>query len=636
MKFTQRQVEILRYLNEYPETTMKQISQKIGVTGQTIKTEIQSMEEVLDQYHIAITFQLGKGLKVEGSKYLEELLKFSETNIEFSTKKQIVLILLLNRDFLVLQDIADQLFVSKSQVEKLMPELLKKYEGEICSVRHYGYKYCGSEMNRRKLFVHLISPYMQGSGRSKRISEFDALHFPIKSYIEEKLIEESVCFIKEVVKIKSFAFTDEALKQLFLYVMLSLKEAEIASLKVMGEELLMGIQAISEFKKYRATIEEIEKKLPFSIREPEKDYLSYLFMVLKKKRLPNKEEILEEMQEMILGILKEIEHKLYIDLTQDKNLIEGLSYHLYTTILNASASKYSLEESKGREIKRQYPLAYEMAALAGGQIQAACDYDMNEEELIYLLLHFQAAIEKLKQAEQRIRTVIVCHFGMAACHLISRRIERLFPQIDIIATCSVQEFMEQEEISCDLVVSTEILPSAPAVTIYVTPALKEVEIERIREFVSTRNTNYLISHEIEEAILVNFQGEMTKEELLEQMVLRLEHEGYVLPGYMHSVKEREQMSSTEIPDIAVPHGNPKYVSKLKLVIGRLDAPVRWDEEQVSIIFMLAVPGELLKQNSRVFTNFYKKIGDLKFGMQLMALKDDEDEAFKKGLAKLFK
>lgn len=636
MKFTKRQVEILHYLNEYRETTIKQVSQKIGVTTQTIKAELMALQDILQTYDVTIEFQSGRGIKVDGGNHLQELLKISERNIEFSVQDQIMLLLVLNREYLVLQDIADKLFISKSQVEKLMPVLVKSYEGEIHSARHYGYRYNGTEMNRRNLFVKLISPYMRGTDIKKRFYEFHEIQFPIKEYFKEDQVDKGLEILQYILETKNFTFTDLAIKQLFLHVLFILKANEEEKMIVMGEEFLTGIKRVGEFQVYKVRAEEINKALGLNLRDEEADYLAYLFMTLKKKKVMNKEEILSEMRTFVENILTEIKVKLFIDLTQDENLIEGLSYHIYATTLTHSIAQYTPDQNNWLEIKRHYPLGYEMAALCLELIREQYKYAMDEQEIGYLALHFQAAIEKLKQIEQRIQTIIVCHFGMAACHLISRRIERFFPQIDIISTYSVQEFMELEEISCDLVISTESLPDIGITTLYVTPALKEVELERIREFVRTRNTKYLITQEISEATMVHFNETTSKEQAIGQMVEVLEQGGYVSKEYLHSVYEREKLSSTSMQDIAVPHGNPEHVHKVKLVIGRAHKSIHWGDEEVRYIFLLAVTGELLQHNSRVFTNFYKKISDLEFEMNLNELNEKEDGDFKRALIKLFK
>lgn len=559
MKFTRRQVEILHYLNEYRDTTIKQIAQKIGVTGQTIKSEIMALEDILKCYEITVEFQSGKGIKVDGGNHLQELLRVSETNIEFRVQDQILLLLILNREYLVLQDIADTLFISKSQVEKLMPSLIKHYKGEIQSARHYGYRYSGTEVNRRAIFVRLIAPYMRATDLKQCLEAFSDTHFSIKPYFKDTIIQKGTEVLHFILGFEQLTFTDSAIQELFLYLLLILKANAEEGVIEEAEECLTGIKKPDQIKWYREYVDKIDNELNIALKTCEKEYLTYLLMTLKKKKTLNKEEILMEMRELVERLLRGIKTKFFIDLTCDEHLIEGLSYHIYTMFLSSQAVQPTKEESMCLEIKRHYPLGYEMAALAVDILKETYDYEVDERERCYLTLHFQAAIEKLKQVEQRIKTVIVCHFGMAACHLISRRIERFFPQIDIVGTYSVREFSETGNIACDLIVSTEKLKDIGITTLYVTPALKEVELERIREFVRTRNTKDLIANEIMNAEIIHFNAPVSKKEVIDKMVGTLKEAGYVSEEYLTSIYEREMISSTAMQDIAVPHGNPKYV-----------------------------------------------------------------------------
>lgn len=635
MKFTKRQVEILYYLNEYQETTVKQISQKIGVTSQTIKAELMALEEILKIYNVSIELQSGKGIKVYGSNNLQQLLKISETNLEFPIQNQIVLLLLLNKEFLVLQDIADQLFISKSQVEKLMPGIIKDYVDKILSVRHYGYKYNGTEMERRQLFVQLMAPYMEGIDIRERFEGFSDNYIDLRQYFKEEIVQKALAVLDYVVSFKTFVLTDQSIRQLFLYLIFTLHNNVRDQGIIMSQDFLRGIEVISNFETYRDIIEELDKELNLELRKAEQDYLAYIFVVLKKHKRLDRDEILAEMNGFITEVLEHIKKKLSIDLSGDRQLIEGLSYHIYTAILTNMVFKYTQDYGGMKDIKKQYPLGYEMATITSDLMRKALNYVMKDYEMVYLALHFQTSIEKQKKVEQRIRAIIVCHFGQAACQLISVKMERLYPEIDIVGTYSIQEFLELEERNYDLIITTEKLTSQEITTIYVTPALKETELGRIRDFIRTRNTGFMIQDQIRHAIILDIEEKCTREEVIAKMVNELEIVGGVTTDYLESVYQREQISSTSMQYIAVPHGNPEYVKETNLVIARLRHAVNWEEEEVGCVFLLTVTGELLNKNSRFFTTFYKKIAQLEFEAQLRELENHDSETFKEELIRLF-
>ncbi|MCB5942896.1 helix-turn-helix domain-containing protein, partial [bacterium 210820-DFI.6.52] len=77
-------------------------------------------------------------------------------------QNQILMTIILERDFVTIQEIADKLFVSKSLIEKQLVSILKEYKDDIQSIRHYGIRYSSSKLDRMSLFVKLVIPYMKG------------------------------------------------------------------------------------------------------------------------------------------------------------------------------------------------------------------------------------------------------------------------------------------------------------------------------------------------------------------------------------------------------------------------------------------------------------------------------------------
>lgn len=92
------------------------------------------------------------------------------------------------------------------------------------------------------------------------------------------------------------------------------------------------------------------------------------------------------------------------------------------------------------ELGYQYPVSFEMAVIASSIIKEYYQYDVSRNEMIYLTLHFQVAIERLKIEEQKIRAIVICHYGMAAATLISTKINSLFGVIRIIGCYSMHDF----------------------------------------------------------------------------------------------------------------------------------------------------------------------------------------------------
>ena len=190
MRITKRQVSILKCLNEYPNITLKMISNRLNVSIQTVKTELQNLTELLASFEIFIEVSHGNKLDINGIENITKMIKSTETLLEFSLENQILLVLVLNEDFIIFQEIADNLFVSKSLIEKQMVALLKKYSAELQSVRHCGVRYISSLMERGQLFVKLVETYICGLDFKVELNQFHENHFSIMNYFNNDQIEK--------------------------------------------------------------------------------------------------------------------------------------------------------------------------------------------------------------------------------------------------------------------------------------------------------------------------------------------------------------------------------------------------------------------------------------------------------------
>ena len=63
--------------------------------------------------------------------------------------------------------------------------------------------------------------------------------------------------------------------------------------------------------------------------------------------------------------------------------------------------------------------------------------------------------------------------------------------------------------------------------------------------------------------------------------------GYVSTNFFETVMEREKATTTSIGnDISVTHGAQSEVIEPKLSIAVLDKPIRWNDDEVDLVFLL--------------------------------------------------
>jgi activator of the mannose operon, transcriptional antiterminator len=632
MKLIRRQINLMKCMSDNPNASIRKLGEIMNVSVQTIKSDLQNMEDFMKDYGVTVKILQGNQLRVQGIENIVYMLKASSMMMEFSLAKQVFLIMLLNDDFLVLQDIADMLYVSKSLIEKIMAALLKKYPEELQSVRHYGIRNVALQIEKRSRFVELMEPYVQGIDFATELNQFHVSHFPILQYISIDEIENGVKAIDYLQSVQTFSFTDEAIRQLFLqliYIQVSYRCCK----RVQTGTFVDIVHGVQNEKEYLVVAKKICQLLQIT-NQNEEFYLCYLFMTLRKQKISDNTRFVEVMKDVVEEIFNRIFKQLAIDFKADQELLKGLSIHIYTTVLRKDRFRACSLDYSWNDIRHQYPLGFEMSAIAAEVILTRFSYKVSNDEMIYLTLHFQAGIERMKNGEKKTRVLVVCHYGMAAASLIATKLERIFHAIEITDTVSMQHFLQLKGINADLVLSTENIKAQGIPVIYVTPLLMQNELKQISHFIELHCINNLLSLVVMHATVLDLKSVSTREEVLKVGADVLYKAGLVTDDYLQSVIERENISSTDVATIAIPHGNPDFVKESKLVIIRLGKAVHWAVSDVSYVFMFAVSKENFTTNFALFSTFYKKLVRSNIRTEIKKFGWKNAEEFKNSLAHL--
>ena len=636
MSLKVRQFKLLQYISDFPDMGIEDYSSALDISIPTLKSDIKHMEKLLSQYHIMIQISGRNNLKIWGKENLTHLLIDCKNHIEFSLYEQIILLLVLSDDFIVLQDIADRLFVSKSKVEKVMPEILKQYNTDFQSLRHYGIRCISPEAERRALFAKLLSGYFKGINLDSEVEDFHSKHFPILDFITKQDVLLADKIIKFIQENKEFSFTDESVCQLFLCFLLMINNFNCGRKKSVSNIFSNIIKDLPNSPIYLKVARDIAKLLGLKVNHNEVCYICYMLMSLRKQNVFDVEDTVKQMQPIIYKILDDINHRLSINLIQDNELIKSLSLHIYATVLRKDMLKPANLDCQWSELGYQYPISFEMAVIASTIIKEYYQYEVSRNEMIYLTLHFQVAIERLKKEEHKIRAVVICHYGMAAATLISTKINTLFGAIKIIGAHSMYDFLNLDRHDYDLILSTEKITENKnnVPVIYVSPAVRDNELEQILRFINNKNVSNILNLIIRESMVINYRKSESVEQILSVGIKKLIEQKIVEKEYLDSVIEREKISPTDIGCFAVPHGNPNFVKKTKLLIISLDKAVSWNKSFVKYIFLFAVSKEDFNKNFTPLTIFYKKLMRLNLNSEKIEALSKEN--FKNDLIKLLK
>ncbi|WP_298594589.1 PTS sugar transporter subunit IIA [uncultured Mitsuokella sp.] len=607
MKLTRRQIRAVQCLYEHSEWGIREIGAKLGVSPQTVRSDFMQTKELMESYRVRIQWLSGNRIRLIGMEHVGYMLKEFQKMQDFSLEKQAILLLLLHDRFIILQDMADMLFVSKSLMEKIMSGVLKKYGNAMESVRHHGIRVCMPHIERRNAFVELVMPYCKGVDFRNELLDFHTNHFPLLQYVSTEDVARALKTIRKVRESESFGLTDESISQLFLqmiYVAFCRRAFAPFHLEFVFHAFVKEGQDTSLYLRAAR-----ETCACLALPEEERDYFAYLFMILRKQVISDASYYIAEMHDAMMRILSRIHARLAIDFHGDQTLLEGLAVHLYTTVIRRNHLKTAFLENEGNGIRQAYPIGMEMAVLAAQVIRENFSYTVSDEEIVYLTLHFQAALERMKSIGQTLRVLVVCHYGMAAASLISARLEHHNAGMKVIGCMSMQTFMETASVDADLIVSTESIQQQEGLPpiLYVTPMLPEREIRQLQQFAETHCCNNILMLYLSHAAILPLREAASAEDVIHHAAHYLVTEGCVSEAYAESLLERERTSATDLENIAVPHGNPDYVKQTRLVIVRLEKPILWHVSMVQYVFIFAVCRTDLKERFGLVSSFYKRL-----------------------------
>ena len=626
MRFTRRDMMMIEYLRDYEVLELDSMSEYLGVSVKTLKNQLKELAEILKEFGVDIRFVSGNQLMVRGHEKFAEVMSMSIPRFEMEFERRFLLLLVLHDNFLTIQEIADELLVSKSYAEKHLASIMKKYPEDIQAQRHYGIRYAASQNKRREVFVKILFPYLFGEDYIVALEQFDSLHFT------KKQMERTRGAVLQLQGLEWFQLTDESLQQLFLYILFLVRHADSGNTErpaAIQEDFINTQEFDGLFEWIPGWCQE------FGLLDSKEElrYMYTLLLSLRKQKIACQDQIMEKMRHPIQEILKGIMERLSVDFCNDEDLIEGLSSHIYTTILRGNRLDIETDAYMVKSMKRQYPFGFEMAAIAADYIADMYNLSMKENDLIYLAIHFQAAIERMKDEGEKTKIIIVCHFGAAAARIIRSKIERKLVGVKVTGMYSLQEFKSLSHLDCDCIVTTERILKADFPIIYISMALSEREMRKIEEGIKEIQVNHLLELNILEAIILPIE-EKDMESAIKAMVQPLQEEDFVTEEYMQSVLSREEMSSTSLNYIALPHGNPAMVHNTRLMIGRMDQPLLWDDSKVSCAFLFAVSAEMLREKPMLFNTFYRTMADPNVEESIKKLQMEKnlpDEVFRQKL-----
>ncbi len=589
------------------------LSGKLFLSEKTIRQDVKRLNDCLVEYGAAVESKHGYGfhLVVHNREKYKEFLnqqknqKGTATPVNVEERIEFILAyLLFHEDYVQIEELCELLYISDSTLQKDLRNVKQRlavYDVQLVSRAKHGMRVEGTEFNLRSC----ITNYVMKRG----ILAEDSLQIAEQ---EKYRISE---ILRRVFQRQEMSIPELSFQNLILHMYTTMKRLKKGYGISFPEEVKDS--QVLDSKNYqvaKAICEEIEKEFQVAFNE---DEIIFITIHISGKRITSIYEggkpnlvISEEIFGMVETMLKSVYEMLKVDLRNDFAVKMALAKHMVSLEIRL---KYhmALKNPLIEDIRKNYSYAYTIAVQAVVPIEQKHNKRLSEDEIGYIALIFELAIQESKLIKDQVRRkkniLVVCATGKTSAELLAWQYRNAFGQyLDRVEVCNIGDLPDYPMKEIDYIFTTMpigISVSRPIMEVKM--FLDDNEISQLRK--KLQNTS-------DEALRQFYRPEFfftgvtfkSKEDVIEYMCAEICKYEQLPEGFAASVLQRESMGATDFGEkTAFPHSFGIVSEHNFAAVCVLDKPVFWSRQKVSIVILMAISSK----HEGNLQDFYEKTSE---------------------------
>ena len=591
---TKRMIKIIKILShdKQPKSS-REICANLGITARTLRSDVRKSNEVIKNHGFKIQSNPGVGyaLKINDEnlyyKFIEYEMKknfdkqlvipdYPEDRVHYIIRK-----LLIAEDYLTIESLSDELFVSRSTLDNDMKNVREKlsfFHLKLANKPSYGIKIKGSEFHLRSC----ISMYYFSMDETE-------VHSIITPFNRDKIQQDISEILYSVMEDKSFKLTHIGFENLIIHLIIAisrLRKPAKNNIKVSKYEIMETY----EFEVAELLSKRLEQNFDLEFPLIEKIYIAMHLSGKQASQYLDRSIIsMDESNEIFRRFFIEIQKQFNLDLSSDLNLLTALILHFQPMKSRIDYGIY-LQNPLLDQIKLDNPLAFDISVVMAKIINEEWNCEISEDEIGYLALHFALSIENQETEQNKKNILIVCASGVGSSQILYHKVLTKFR--DSIGNIKVIELyaLEATDLSSfDILLSTVPLQKDYEIPIiYVKYFLSDENILQINSVINEEENINLHDFFSEDLFFSNLESR-EREEIILEMCEKIRSKINLPEKFEEEVIKREKYAATEYGNnIAIPHPMQPITDKTFVAIGTLSRPVLWEETYVKYIFLLSI------------------------------------------------
>lgn len=567
--------------------TGKEIANMLNVTDRTIRSDI----DTINQYYGCVLIEANRrlGYHIDESLLSKQNIETKEIIPQTSHERCVWLIqeLLFKVKEMNLIQLQDRVFVSGYSIDndiKKIRKIISDYSSLklVRSKNHI--RLIGDEADKRKLYKHLLTEethgnFMNLNSIANLWNQFDLL--------EIKDILEDVC------EKNDFHIRDVVFPMIMLHAGIAI-ERIINHNYIQTHNIDPKIKESLEYKISYDFFKEVSRVLDTEIVS---DEISLFSLLLLGKSSSNYREMKEtQIDDIIKGILTNINDYFGIDFSKDWDLKVGLTTHIQS-LLERQRNNVYVTNMYLKDIKRKYPLIFEMSVHTGEVISQYTKQQINENELAFLALHLGAAYERVNAKNIYHAIAIIPHNQMLSKPCVDKLNLRFDDRMEVIKVLSFFEEHEVLSYNPDLIITTVPLKHHLEIpTTQISLFVNYEDESKIFQVLNVLDKNRyhddfvrMIQELMRKDLFHVKESYESSTDIIGELCDELMSKGLATLEYKEDVFKRESVSATSfVYGFAVPHSISVSTKESCISTMILKKPVQWGGFEVKLIVLLAI------------------------------------------------
>ena len=581
---------LIQSLSENIYHTSEELGELLGVSSKTSRSMVKAVREELEQNGAVVEAKSRKGFRL----VITDQEKFDRFCHPETTEQHFVpntgeervfyiLVMLLSQvDYIKLEDIADELFVSKYTITgdlHRVEVLLGEYSLEILRRPNYGIKVTGRETDIRNCMAHILGRHngmMADGGEGYR-----------------RMTKQISQLLLEAVQMFDLHFSEFSFRNITNMICASMHRMLQHCIVVISQE--DARQDLSDRTLQVAEYLSASLQQSFGVKFPESEKVFLALNIAGKcnygSTAMNDQNVVVDpaLNALTEKMLQSIYEAFKLDFRENFLLRMNLEQHLVAMDIRL---RYNMpvENPLLQDVQKQYPLAYALAEQASIPLSRNYQTTISDDEIGYLAFIIQLALEQEKSGFSKKNILVVCVAGMASARLIGYRLKEEYSKyVDQIYVCDYYRLDLFDLSKVDYIFTS--LPIRKKVNIPIVQVddfFDTVGARTVRNILENCSADFLMDYYRQDLFFPHLAGR-SKEEAISNLCEQVNQVVPLPDGFYESVLQREELARTDFcPLVAFPHAYRVVSEETFVAVGILDEPIHWMKNDVQVLLLISI------------------------------------------------